>query len=210
MTNRPAPVFIFDLGGVLIDWNPRHLYRKLFDEDHEAMEAFLANVCTAEWNTQMDAGKSFAEGVAELVARFPEQAPLIQVFYTRWVEMISGPIEETVAILSALRAAGHELHALSNWSAETFPLVQPRFEFLDWFETRVISGEIEKVKPDADIFHHLLESIGHAASDCLFIDDSVANIETAEALGFQVHHFRSPQQLQEHLDAMGLAAVSRL
>ena len=120
---------IFDLGGVLIDWNPRYLYRKLMP-DEASIEAFLANVATGSWNARQDAGRPFAEGVAILSEQYPEHADLISAFHTRWIEMIGGPIEDTVTILAELRDAGVPLYALTNWSAETFPLVRPTFDFL--------------------------------------------------------------------------------
>ncbi|MFQ5973200.1 MAG: HAD family hydrolase, partial [Alphaproteobacteria bacterium] len=146
---------IFDIGGVLIDWDPRHLYRKLFD-DEDAMEHFLATVCTPEWNAQQDEGRTVAEGTALLTERFPEHAALILAYYDRFGEMMNGPLEETVSLLGELRGAGTPLYALSNWSRETFPLARERFEFLDWFRGIVISGEEGVKKPDPRIYQLLL------------------------------------------------------
>src|SRR5262249_29163248 len=190
---------IFDLGGVLIDWNPRHLYRKMFGGDEEAMERFLSEICTPEWNARQDEGRPFAEATEELIARHPKQAGLIRAFFDRWPEMVAGAIKETVGILAELKKAGHNLYALSNWSAETFPHARKRFQFFDWFDGAVISGEIGLVKPNREIFDFLLEKAGRRAEECVFIDDSLTNVAAASELGFDVIHFRSPRQLRDAL-----------
>src|SRR5271154_582402 len=136
-------IVIFDLGGVLIDWNPRHLYRKLFAGDEAAMEAFLATVCTHDWNRCQDAGRSFAEGARLLKAEHPDKAELIDAYGARFDEMMRGPIAGSVAILAELRARGTPLYALTNFSAETYPPAFARFEFLQWFRGIVVSGEVK-------------------------------------------------------------------
>jgi 2-haloacid dehalogenase len=198
MTNSKQAV-VFDLGGVLIDWNPRHLYRKMFDGDEEAMERFLSEICTSEWNARQDEGRPFAEATEELVTRHPEQAEFIRAFFDRWPEMIGGAIEQTVGILDELKGTGYKIYALSNWSAETFPHARKRFGFLDWFDFIVISGEIGLVKPSQEIFEVLLEKIGRRAEECVFIDDSPTNVIAARTLGFNAIHFCSPRQLRDEL-----------
>jgi 2-haloacid dehalogenase len=195
---------IFDLGGVLIDWNPRYLYRKLFIDDPDAMEWFLSNVCTQDWNVRQDAGRSFTEAVAELVAHYPAYEDLIKAYHRRWEEMIAGPIEPTVDILSELKEAGYPLCALSNWSAETFSLVRPRFQFLDWFDLILVSGEVGLIKPDPRLFALLLHKIDRTPEDCLFIDDHPANVEAARALGMKAIQFETPAQLRAELDQKGI------
>lgn len=195
---------VFDLGGVLIDWNPRHLYRKMFDGDEEAMERFLSEICTLEWNARQDEGRPFAEATEELIARHPAQAGLIRAFFDRWPEMIAGAIEETVEILADLKMAGREVYALSNWSAETFPLARERFRFLEWFDFIVISGEIGLVKPSHEVFDFLLEKTGRRAEECVFIDDSPANTAAAIELGFDAIHYCSPRQLRDELMNRGI------
>jgi 2-haloacid dehalogenase len=195
---------VFDLGGVLIDWNPRHLYRKMFDGDEEGMERFLSEICTSEWNARQDEGRSFAEATEELIARHPEQAELVRAFFDRWPEMVGGAINETVEILAELKGAGREIYVLSNWSAETFPYARDRFQFLDWFDFIVISGEIGRVKPNREIFDFLLEETGRRAEECVFIDDSPENTAAARDLGFDVIHFRSPRQLRDELMNRGI------
>lgn len=199
--SRPRPdLVLFDLGGVLIDWDPRRLYRKLID-DEAAMEAFLATVCTPAWNLELDRGRPFAEAVGELVAAHPEKRPLIEAYQQRWLEMVGGPIEGTVALLEALAARETPLRALTNWSAETFALVHPdpAYAFLERFAHIYVSGELRMIKPDDDIFEHVLEDTGLAAASVLFIDDSAANIRTADRLGFVTHRFAGAAGLERHL-----------
>ena len=157
------PVIVYDLGGVLIDWNPRHLYRKLFD-DEAAMERFLAEVCHATWNEEQDRGRSFAAAIEEAAARHPDQRPMIEAYFARWGEMVAGEIDGAVALLAELKDAGYELHALTNWSAETFPFARGRFAFLDWFQSILVSADVGLIKPDPAIFRLLLERIGRAAA----------------------------------------------
>lgn len=196
MTQRP--VIVFDLGAVLIDWNPRHLYRKLFDDEAE-MEIFLKQICTPDWNAEQDRGRSWAEAVALLSAEHPEHEPLIQAYQDRWEEMLAGPIHGTVDILERLKNEGYEIHALTNWSAETFPIARARYGFLERFDTILVSGEEGVKKPDARIFHLLLQRIGHPAERCLFIDDGAKNIEAAAKLGFDAILFEGPEKLASAL-----------
>ncbi|MFL5779545.1 MAG: HAD family hydrolase [Chloroflexota bacterium] len=205
MSDRsPTPsAVVFDLGGVLIDWDPRYLYRSLFD-DEDAMERFLAEVTTAEWNGRQDAGRPFAEAVASLSQQYPEHEELIGAFWSRWTEMLGEAIGPTVEILAELRETGVGLYALSNWSAETFPLARPRFPFLDWFDGIVISGEVRVAKPDERIFMHLLDHHGLAASETVFIDDSEANAAAAASLGLIAIHFEGAGPLRRELETLGL------
>ncbi len=199
-TEAAIELVLFDLGGVLIDWEPRRLYRKIF-ADEAAMEAFLGTVCTPAWNLELDRGRPFAEGVAELVERHPDQRAAIEAYQVRWIEMIGGPIDPTVSLLEDLKTHGRALRALTNWSAETFPLVRhdPAYAFLDHFETIYVSGELGMIKPEDDIFHHVLDDVGMAAERILFIDDSAKNIATADRLGFATHQFASPAGLEAEL-----------
>lgn len=197
------PVIVFDLGGVLLDWNPRYLYRQIF-ADETAMEQFLAEVCTQEWNVQQDAGRPFAEAVALLVQAHPHHAAEIRAYYERWGEMVSGAIEGTVEILAAVRQAGYPLAALSNWSAETFPLMQARYDFLGWFDLVVLSGEERCVKPDPRIYQILLQRLKRPASACIFIDDSEKNVVAARHLGIEAIHFQTPARLRESLMERGI------
>lgn len=196
------PAIVFDFGGVLMDWNPRYLYRKLFNHDEQAMERFLVEVGFFEWNQQQDAGRPFSEAVAELSARHPQYCDLIRAYDERYEESLSGPIMETVDILRQLHSSGFSLYGLSNWPAEKFQGVRARYDFFRWFDGIVLSGEVRITKPDPRIFHLLLEQIGRPAQECLLIDDSIHNIATAQALGFQTILFHSPQELEKQLTAV--------
>jgi 2-haloacid dehalogenase len=196
---------VFDFGGVLLDWDPRYLYRKLFPDDEQGMERFLNEVGFYEWNHQQDAGRSFSEAVADLCKKHPGYCDLIRAYDTRWEESISGPIQPNVELLQRLKLAGYPLYGLSNWSVEKFNLARYKYEFLDWFEDILISGEVKINKPDPRIFDMFLQRIGRAAPECLFIDDSADNVATAQNLGFLVIHYRSPGQLTDHLHTMGIS-----
>jgi 2-haloacid dehalogenase len=195
-------VVVFDLGGVLIDWNPRYLYRQLI-ADEAAMELFLGEVCHSGWNEEQDRGRTFAAAIEEAVARHPAERALIEAYHHRWEEMLAGPIEGTVAVLAELKDAGRELHALTNWSAEKFPIARGRYDFLTWFESILVSGEHGLIKPDPKIFELLLERIGRRAGDCIYIDDNPKNVEAAAALGFDAIRFDSPEQLRRDLAERG-------
>lgn len=195
---------LFDLGGVLIDWNPRYLYRPLFNGDEAAMEAFLARVCPPEWNHQIDAGRPFAEAVAERQRLFPEHAHHIALWHSGWPQMLRDAIPESVALLEALRRRGRRLLALTNWSAETFPIARSRFAFLDWFEDIVVSGEVKLAKPDPRIFELTVRRGRLDPARTLYIDDVDRNIDAAQAAGFRAHHFTGPAGLRMELERHGL------
>jgi 2-haloacid dehalogenase len=199
----PPTTVVFDLGGVLIDWDPRHLYRQMF-ADPDEMEAFLAEVTTAEWNAHQDAGRPWAEAVEILADEHPERRELIEAFHRRWPEMLAGEIPGTVAVLADLRRANVRLVALSNWSAETFPFARQRFDFLEWFEGIVISGEVGVNKPDRRIYEHLAAQFGIEPTAALFIDDSPANVNAATALGFRAFLFTDAAALRLELVRLGL------
>ena len=200
---RPNTV-VFDLGGVLIDWNPRYLYRKLFNGDEPAMEDFLTNICSPAWNKQQDAGRSFAEGCASLRAIYPEASHHIAAWFERYDEMLAGPIQGTVDILSELRHRGVPCYALSNWSAETFPYAQRRFEFLEWFEGVMLSGRVRLVKPDQQFFRLFLKTFTIDPADAVFIDDLRPNVEAAIGAGMHGIVFGDPPTLRKELTKLGL------
>ena len=204
----PLTTVIFDLGGVLIDWDPRHLYRQLFDDPDE-MESFLAEVTTAEWNQHQDAGRPWAEAIEILVAEHPERRELIEAFHRRWPETLGGEIPGTLDVLAELRGAGVRLLALSNWSAETFPVALERFDFLAWFEGILISGEVGMNKPDRRIFEHLAERFGIEPAAAVFVDDSAANIDAATQLGFRTIRFTDATALRRELLHLGLLPDAR-
>lgn len=199
---RPTTV-TFDLGGVLIDWNPRYLYQQLFDDDAE-MERFLAEVTTQEWNAAQDAGRPWSEAVEVLSAQFPDHRDLIDAYHTRWPEMLGEAIHGTVAILDELRARGIRLYALSNWSAETFPVARERYPFLGWFDGIVISGEVGAAKPDVRIFQTLIDRHEIEPSETVFVDDNEPNVTAADAMGFIALRFHDADRLRDDLVGLGL------
>jgi 2-haloacid dehalogenase len=202
-TDRPNAV-VFDLGGVLIDWNPRYLYRNLFAGDDAAMERFLAEVTTPEWNLEQDAGRPWDEAVEVLTRQHPEYAELIAAYRDRWPETLGAAIGPTVAVLDELRHAGVRLFALSNWSAETFPVARPRYPFLEWFEGIVISGEVRITKPDERVYRHLLERYRLDPETTVFIDDSEANVRAAQGLGMIGIRFDGGDALRGALADLGM------
>jgi 2-haloacid dehalogenase len=193
---------VFDLGGVLIDWDPRHLYRRLFRGDEAAVERFLSEVCTPEWNEEQDGGRSFAEGIALLQARHPEHVELIAAYRDCWEEMIPGCLDGGPELLAEVKRAGFPVYALSNWSAETYPIAERRFEFLSRFDGVVISGRVGLRKPDPAIYRHLLDVHALEPTSTLFIDDSERNVRAARAVGLPALHFWGMAQLRSELRAL--------
>jgi 2-haloacid dehalogenase len=194
---------IFDYGNVLLEWNPRHVYRRYF-EDEESMERFLHEVNFMEWNAQQDRGRSFKEGVADHSRKFPQYAHLIQAYHDHWKDSIGVAYWETVEIMKQLKHAGFSLYGLSNWSAETFPYAREKYDFFDLLDDMVISGEVGHIKPHPEIFQILLQKIGRPAQECLFIDDALSNIQQANTMGFKTIHFVSSARLKDDLTKMGL------
>ena len=195
---------LFDLGAVLVDWNPRYLYRPLFNGDEKAMEHFLAEIAPPWWNLEIDAGKTFEQAVAERIRAHPEHADMIALWRDGWEKMLRDEIAGSVEILGELRSKGHRLHALTNWSAETFPIARRRFEFLKWFEDIVVSGEVGLAKPDPRIFALTIERCRLEPARTVFIDDSPRNVEAGRNAGLHALHFRDPHQLRADLARLGM------
>jgi len=195
---------VFDYGNVLVEWDPRYVYQRFFPNDPEAMERFFHEVNFMEWNAQQDKGRSFADGVAALSKEFPHHAHLIQAYHDHWKDSIGEAHWGTIEIMKQLKQAGYPLYGLSNWSAETFPLMREEYDFFKLFDDMVISGEVGHVKPQPEIFHILLKKIGRPAPECLFIDDSLPNIQQAQKIGFATIQFESPDQLATRLHNMQL------
>lgn len=189
---------IFDFGGVLINWDPRNLYRKIFDNEEE-MEWFLEHICTMDWNLKQDEGRPFADAVKLLQKEHANYAAHIDAYHTRWPEMLNGEITGSVEILKELQEKGYTVYGLTNWSAETFPLAFEQFVFLQTLHGIVVSGDEKLVKPNPAIFNLLLKRYNLMAEECVFIDDNAHNIESARALGFNAIHFSSPQHLRQEL-----------
>ena len=186
-----------------MEWEPRRLYRTLFDDD-AAMEHFLATVCTPAWNDELDRGLPFATGVAQLSALHPEHAELISAYHVRWDEMLGGAIDDAVDVLRDLKAASVPLYALSNWSAETYPVARRRYDFLDWFDGVLISGDVGVTKPDPRIFDELCDRFGLQPARTVFVDDRLDNVEGARRYGLVAVQFTSGVTLRESLRDLGL------
>ena len=194
---------VFDIGNVLVYWEPRALYRKIFATEEE-VEWFIANVCNHDWNLEQDRGRSFAEAVAETSARFPEHADAIAAYDLRWHETVPGPIAGSVEILEQLDASGTPIYAITNFNQHKFKETLQRFPFLRRFRDIVVSGDERVLKPDAAIYRLLLQRNGLTAADSVFIDDSLKNVVGAEAVGMRGIHFTGPEALRAELVAMGL------
>jgi 2-haloacid dehalogenase len=190
---------IFDLGGVLVDWNPDYVYRTIFN-DEKKMHEFYNEVCTSEWNEEQDAGRSLKEATEELVARFPGEEQNIRAYYDRWEEMLKGPIEASVEVFKEIKDKNkHKLYALTNWSAETFPIALKRFEFLHWFDGLLVSGEEKVRKPFIEIYELLINRFNIDPASSIYIDDNERNLSVPKELGIYTIHFKSPLQLREEL-----------
>jgi len=195
---------IFDLGGVLIDWNPRYVYRTIFKTEEE-IDWFFENVATNDWNENQDAGYPIATATEELVAQHPEWEKEIKAYYGRWIEMLGGPIHETVELFRQLKEIpGMKTYALTNWSSETFHIALERYDFLHWFDGRVVSGEEKTRKPFQDFYQKLLDRYNVDPSRALFIDDNLRNVKAAEALGIKSIQFTSPENLAGQLKELGM------
>ena len=195
---------IFDLGGVLIEWNPRYVYRTIFKKEEE-IDWFFENIATHDWNENQDAGYPLDAATEDLIKKHPDWENEIRAYYGRWTEMLGGPIHDTVEILKELKKIpGMKTYALTNWSAETFPIALERYEFLHWFDGRLVSGEEKTRKPFADIYQKIIDKFSIDPAKAIFIDDNLRNINGAEALGIKGIHFLNAKELRNQLKEMGL------
>jgi 2-haloacid dehalogenase len=206
MTGHRIDAVVFDLGGVLIDWDPRYLYRGLFTGEQE-MERFLAEICTSEWHRDHDLGVDIAQSCGQLAELHPQHRQLIMAWAERGEEMAAGQFDETVELLGALRAAGMPCFALSNMERETYAIRRERFAFMSWFDGIVISGHEGSAKPDRQIFEVLLRRYGLDPHRCVFIDDAAPNVETARELGMTGLLYRSAGQLRADLEGLGISTA---
>ena len=195
---------VFDLGGVLIDWNPEYLYSKIIPDEKER-KWFLTTVCTPDWNEQQDAGRSLVEATGHLVGKYPEHEAAIRAYYDRWTEMLGGPIRETVEIFRELKFHTQlKLYALTNWSAETFPVALELYDFLHWFDGRLVSGEEKVRKPFPEIYRLLIGRFGIEPAEAIYVDDNIRNVLPARELGFHGIHFRTPALFKKELEGLGV------
>jgi 2-haloacid dehalogenase len=203
LKGRDIPlIVVFDIGNVLLRWNPRNLYRKTFD-DEARMERFLSTALAMDFVVHTDTAPDFAAAVEARAKAFPEFAGELRLFHERWIETLGGPIDENVALLRRLKSAGRPVHALSNFATDKFAIAREQYDFLDAFDVAVISGHVGAVKPEARIYEILFERVGARPKDLLFIDDSPPNVRAAEALGMQAIHFRPGVDLESELVARG-------
>lgn len=201
MKNRFDTV-VFDLGGVLMDWNPDYVYKTIFN-DEKQMRAFYNEICTPDWNEEQDAGRSLSEATEMLVNKFPEQESNIRAYYGRWEEMLKGPIPGSLDIFRELKDSGRmRLYALTNWSAETFPVALQRYDFLHWFDGRLVSGEEKIRKPFPEIYELLLSRYNIDPVKAVYIDDRLSNLAEPNRLGMHAIHFHSPEQLRKELEEL--------
>ena len=202
--NKKIDTVVFDLGGVLVDWNPEYLYKDIFPNEEER-RWFLSRVATLDWNEEQDAGRSLKEGTEHLVRQFPEHEKAIRAYYDRWKEMLGGPIHETVEIFRHLKEISKvRLYALTNWSAETFPIALELYEFLHWFDGRLVSGEEKIRKPSPEIYKLLIKRFSIDPTRAIYVDDNPRNVIPAQELGFYGIRFLSPAQFQQELEKLGV------
>ena len=192
---------IFDFGAVLVDWNPHYLLDDVFGS-HEKAQWFLNNVCTSEWNSQMDGGKPFAQGVAELTEQFPQWEAEIRLYHTGWEKMMGSQIPGMEDLLKELKASGHRIFGLTNWSSETFYKIEGRYPIFSLLDGKVVSGDVGLLKPDPAIYRLLMDRFGLSPENCVFIDDNPANVHGAEAVGIRAIQFTSAAALRCDLAAL--------
>lgn len=206
--SKKIATIIFDLGGVLLDWNPMYVYDDQYFDSQEKRDYFFSKVCTGDWNEEQDAGKPISDATQELVAKFPEWEQAIRDFYGRWTEMLRGPIPETVEILRKLKESGqYKLYALTNWQAELFQIALVRHGFLYWFDGRLVSGVEKTRKPFPEFYQLLLSRFSIDPSTAIFIDDNLRNVAAGETHGIKSIHFQSPAQLRDELKNLGVNMV---
>jgi len=204
--NSSIKAIIFDFGGVLLKWDLHNLYLRYFDQPQQ-IDQFLAEINFSAWNAEQDRGRPFAESIMELSDRFPQYTHLIRAYYDHFEDTIVGPITGTVEILYELKQAGYPLYGLSNWSAETYPRIRSQYDFFNLFDQIILSGEVKLIKPDPAIFKLTLEKIQRAAHECLLIDDSEANINSAKTIGVATICFKSPEHLKKELQQLNLLSA---
>jgi 2-haloacid dehalogenase len=201
---EPVTTVVFDIGKVLIEWDPRLVYRQVFAGDEARVEWFLREVCPPAWNLEQDRGRPWPEAIAEATARHPSCAAEIAAYRARWHEMVPDAIWGSVALLEGLAARRVPLYAITNFASDTFAEAQARFPFLTRFDGIIVSASEGLLKPDPGIYRLLADRYGLVLAQCLFIDDVPANVQGARAVGMQAHHFVSPEALRGELERLGL------
>ncbi len=207
--SAPVRAVVLDLGGVLVDWNPRHLYRRIFAGEEGAMERFLSTICTPEWNLELDRGRPMAEAVEELAERHPEHAASIRAYRERWVEMVAGPLPGMPELVDDLRSAGLATYILTNSPGQAFPKACRAQPFLQSFDGALVSGDLGIVKPDPAIFRALVAKFDLEPAATVFVDDVEANVSGARACGLQALLFPGAGALRQALRSAGVAVPAR-
>lgn len=195
---------IFDFGGVLVDWNPHHLYDTYFG-DKDSADWFLSNICTMDWNMQMDAGKPFEQGVAEKIAQYPQWEKEIRLYWERWIDMMGDTIPNMYDWILQLKQQGYAIYGLTNWSTETFIQVKDKYSIFQLMDGIVMSGEERVTKPDAKIYHILLNRYQLAPEECVFFDDNLNNVIAAQNIGIHAVQFQSTEQAKRELSKVTLS-----
>lgn len=195
---------VFDLGNVVIGWNPEHVFRDLFGDDRARMDWFLTKICPSAWNAQQDAGYPIALATEERVALYPAWEKEIRAYYGRWIEMISGPVPGTCELLQDIKAAGLPLYALSNWSTELFPLVADTLPAFKLFDRIFLSGSYKMIKPEARFYEAALKEIAIPREALVFTDDNADNVEASNKLGLKAFLFTTAEQLRADLRGIGV------
>jgi 2-haloacid dehalogenase len=208
MENK-KPAILFDVGGVLLDWNPRYLYRKIFNGDEEKVEDFLTRIWSPEWNQRIDSGLPFLDAIDMVSREHPASAELIHMYYDRWEEMLGDPFEPNIFLLESLAKNGYELYCLTNFPTDKFEFTRARFAFFRFFRDIVVSADVKLAKPDPRIFALTLQRMGRLAPECIFIDDTEPNVVAARQLGMRAIHHVTPLQLRTDLAAMGVSVNGR-
>lgn len=201
MQDAPPQIILFDLGRVIVDWEPDRLYANLIPDAAER-DYFLNNICTLDWHKNHDRGVPFAQNAAPLIKKFPKYEALIKAWHEAWRDMFDGYIRGMDVLLDRLRAKNIPLYALTNLPSWAWPLLQADYMRLAHFKDVIVSGDEKCIKPDPEIYQIALSRMGHPdPSSVLFIDDTRANITAAKALGFCGHHFKSADMLETELIA---------
>lgn len=200
---RPAKAVVFDLGGVLIDWDPRYLYRQLMESDAD-IDAFIRDVCTDSWNAELDRGRDWDEAVRELVEAHPDRAALITAYRDRWLDMVKDAKWDVVEVMEQVRARGAPIYSITNFNDRTLAMAAEKYPFLKQFDGMIVSATVRLLKPDPAIYRALLDTYGLRVEDLYFTDDRADNVEAARALGFQTDIFTSADQLRRDLIRVGL------
>ncbi len=196
---------IFDLGGVLIDWNPKYVYREVFNGDEKKVDWFLDTICTSDWNVEQDAGRTFKDATEFLINQYPQYEQWIRIYYNRWEDMLGGPIQDSVLLLEKLKKANtHQLYALTNWSDEAFPVALQRYDFLQHFEGILVSGTEKMRKPFPKIYELILDRYNLNAEKSVFIDDNADNVLGAQKVGMKAIQYKNSQQLINELSHLGV------